>query len=73
MLSLVTDSLIHFTLYLATYLDDLQLDSFIRLNTNKATTDGVNDSINELLLRVVRVGLLSSKLSIGNQFLLLSA
>ena len=51
------------------YLNDLQLHPLIGLYSNKAATDGVNDSINELLVHVFWIRALASQLTIRYQLL----
>lgn len=52
-----------------TYLDNLQLDTFISLNSNKAATNGVYNSINQSFIWIIWVLLHSTELSICHEFL----
>lgn len=52
------------------YLNDLQLHPLISLYSNKAGTDCVDDSIDELLVHVLRIRALASQLTICYQLLL---
>lgn len=56
-------------LNIRTYLDNLQLDTFISLNSNKAATNGVYNSINQSFIWIIWVLLHSTELSICHEFL----
>ena len=53
-----------------TYLDDLQLNAFVRLDSNEAATDRVHNPVDEELVWLLWVWLKPPQLPIGYQFLI---
>ena len=55
--------------HLPSHLDDLKLHPLIGLHSDEAPADQVDDPVNQALVRIVRVRLVATHGSIGNEFL----
>lgn len=57
------------SVWVNSHLDYLKLDSFISLNSNKTATDCLHYTVQKLFVRISTVWDITSKMSIGNEFL----